>query len=442
MHIVLVTRHIARAEFLYGAVLRAISDAETHLVIVGAAGTANAASPQRVPWHIREIAIRPRGYGKASLEWAVLAGDLIALVEERAVTHGGIDVIMSFERDLEKVVGMAARATQARVVVVAADAIPRPTIRQRARRTLKPMWKSLQQALPPSIQEDLGDQWAQWRDELRDYGKMVRRLAKEADPLAPLPASIRENTELTIEGLAEITRRLRQAARTPTTHYLLAEPPVGWVADAGWTDFGCGVGVDVEAFLKGGVGRTLADMHHRTMQVGVWLDPFGPTAIRERVNREAQLAVTQIGERVAHWVPLPEDLAAVSPSKARRYLSRLDVAIVPGQDVYAAMQAAAAGCLVFTRADSPAAAMFRDGESAACVAALDSVQIQMMLHRLRDVDKRAAMQDASQRRALRLFDSEIFIRCLARGIDANLDFGSDDVGAAHEGARPGLRRHI
>lgn len=434
MQIVLVTRHIARAATLYAPVIKALSDGESQLTLVGAAGT-DALIAERKGLITREVALRPFGQRPIALEWSVLAGDLLSMMDRGSSERAPIDVLISFEPDLHGAVSMAARAVRARLVVVATDVLAQPTVVERVKRTWGPMWSALQertQALLPAAAEDVSQAI---QEQLRMLAAETQTAWKSTQ--LHMPEAVREAGDAAWQSVAHAATELKAYGQAPTTHYLLREPPHDWNPPGGWTDFQFGTGIDLDAYLHEGAVRSADD----AMAVGMHVDFFGELFARQAIAPGARDAVTQHASDIAVWRTF--DASKLSPNDAllpaqSRYVRGLDVAIVPGGDLYAAMQAAAAGCVVVTEQDSLAARTFRDGESGFALPALDSVQITQVLRRLQDVDRRVAMQEAAQRRALRLFDARFFLRRLTRGMETHLEV----QGATGTSAERRMRRHI
>lgn len=436
MQIVLVTRHIARAAVAYAPVIKALSDGESQLTLVGAAGT-DALLAERKGLLTREIALRPHGQRPVALEWSVLAGDLLSVMDRSSPERVPIDVLISFEPDLHSVVSMAARAVRARLVVVATDAAVHPNVVERAKRTWGPMWSTLQERAQALLPIDPSPIAQAMQDQLRTVAEETRAAWNATQ--RQMPDAVRDAGDAAWQTLAHAAAELKAYGQAPTTHYLLRDAPHGWTPPGGWTDFQFGTGIDLDVYLQDGPVRTRTSS--TAMTVGMHADFFGEPLARHAIARDVRDAVEHHATDIAVWQAF--DASKLAPNDAltraqSTYVRGLDVAIVPGDDLYAAMQAAAAGCVVVTEQGSLAERSFRDGESGFALPALDGVQITQVLRRLQDEERRAAMQDAAQRRALRLFDSRFFLRRLTRGMEENLEVQRAD-------SRPverRMRRHI
>lgn len=426
MHIVVVTRHLARAAFYYGPVLRALVDAETRLTLVGAAGT-DVDIAERRGLETYEVAIRPRGLSPAPMEWAVLAGALHALVEDAPEGRGSVDVLMTLEEDLAATVVGAARASRARLVVAAAEDAPTPGPIARVRAQASPLWARVRQAGEARLAELP-------IEALREGGKDALR--------ARLPQGLWDAGAQAVEGATNASRQLQGYLRSAPVHYLLRnEPSEETAPPAGWTHFAFGAGLEVEAFLTNGRGRDFEDRSSSKQRVGVFYDPFGDPIAHRAFAREIERAAKAQPAEGWVWVAppaLPDVPRASMNAWAQRYLQTLDVAVVPGTDLYATMQAAAAGCLVITHADGPARSVLRIGESGLEADALDATQVSTLLTSVARRGQLARMQDAAQRRAVRLFGSELLLRRLVRSMDDSLALEvADDASAPRV-----VRRHI
>jgi len=437
MQIVIVTRHIARAATFYSPILKALQEDGTHVTLVGPAGT-DAHIAERRGLRTREVALRPFGGRPVALEWAVLAGDLLKMGQDAEGGQTPLDVLMSFEEDLAPVVSMAARATRARLVVLASDAVAAPSMAKKIQRAWVPLWSKVQartRAILPPEAVDGGIEALQ--DRLRALVGAAQALTAEL----PVAETARQAGEVAWESLEHAAQELRAYATAPPTHYLLRQEPRDWQPEAGWTDFRFGVGIDVDRFLAYGQGRTFTENASGPMTVGLYHDFFGERLERQAVVHDAQFVADAFSEDELRWRSL--DASSLSPNDSlidaqRSYLRTLDVAIVPADDLYAAMQAAAAGCVVVTAQDSRAASTFRDGESGFALPVLDRVQLVQVLRRLLVVERRQSMQDAAQRRALRLFDAGFFLRRLKRGMEENLQMGQGEAPMVERR----MRRHI
>lgn len=414
MHIVVVTRHLARAAFYYGPVLRALVDADTHLTLVGAAGT-DALTEERRALHVREVAIRPLGQKPAPMEWAVLAGDLHALLEMVPSDSGTIDVLMTLEEDLAPTVIAASRALRARLVVSAARHAPERGSWERLRAQASPVWERLRGVLPDAV-----------KTPVRQLTQLpVVPFAQEAiEPLvARVPEELRKAGADASAQVGHAAAQLKQYLVPPPVHYLLAEEPSKDAPSAGWTSFTHGAGIDVSGYLYGGTGRAFDDAAaERPLVVGAFYDPYSEALKQQALRTEGRQAVEGLGASF-EWLETPA-LATERETSVNRwaksYLAQLDIVLVPGNDLYAAMQAAAAGCLVITQADSLASGALRIGESGLEVAALDAKQLTMILQSLLRSKGVHRMQDAAQRRSTRLYGYELFLRRLTRGMDDHL----------------------
>lgn len=434
MHIVVVTRHIARAAACYQPVLRALDDGETQVTLVGPLGT-DMQIEERRGLHTREVALRPYGQRPVPFEWAVLAGDLVSMLEGRGPQHAQIDVLMSFEEDLDAAVRMAARAIRARLVVLATDAVAAPSLRSRAHDAITPAWSALRaqakRLLPSALSTPLQTFDAPLQQAVQ--------AAQNALQTPAVPDLVREVGEPAAKTLARAATELRAYATPPPIHYLLRKAPQNEAPSAGWTDFQFATGIDVEQYLAYGQGRDAAALQGETVRVGVYFDVFGDPFARQSILHDARRAL----EGRDAYVLQNFDIESLSPNASlanaqRRFLNTVDVAIVPPDDQYAAMQAAAAGCVVITETDSVAAHTFRDGESGFALPTLDAVQVGQILDLLGEDERRARMQDAAQRRALRLFDVQFFLRRLTRGMEENLQMEQGDA----QPVERGMRRHI
>lgn len=426
MQIVVVTRHLARAAFYYGPVLRALVDADTRLTLVGAAGTdVDIAERRGIATH--EIAIRPQGLSPAPMEWAVLAGALHALEEGAPDGSGAVDVLMTLEEDLASTVVGAARAARARLVVTAADEAPTPGPLARVRAKASPLWDRVRRAGEARLAELP-------IESLREGGLDAIR--------SRLPRGFWDAGAQAAEGAANASRQLQGYLRSAPVHYLLrTEPGEDAAPPAGWTNFAFGAGLEVEAFLANGRGRDVEDVSSSQRRVGVFYDPFGDPIAHRALAREVERAANAQPDEGWVWVAppaLPDVPRASMNVWAQRYLQGLDVAVVPGTDFYAAMQAAAAGCLVITHAQGRARAVLRIGESGLEADALDATQLSMLLTSVARRGQLARMQDAAQRRAVRLFGSELLLRRLVRSMDDSLALEvADDASAPRV-----VRRHV
>lgn len=438
MHIVVVTRHLARAAVYYGPVLRAMDDGDARLTLIGPSGT-DAQVAERGGLITREIALRPYGEGPAAFEWAVLAGDLISLLDHRASTSDAIDVLMTFEPDLDGAVQKAARAVRARLVVTAADVLPVESLGARAKQAIAPIIAQVRARATVMLPNEAKLQADALQDRLREFAELAQTapaFQQFSDPLRSLGVPA-------MKTLANAAKELRSYATPPPAHYLLRNAPTQVPPPGGWTDFRFATGIDVEQFLAHGEGRPPAALQRETMRVGFHADVFSDPLTRQAIVREAQISVQALNSEQVQWLEYDAESLRPNDSVNRassRYLNGLDVVIVPGADLYAAMQAAAAGCVVVTEVDSLAASSFRDAESGYGVSALDRVQIAQILERLMTTERRARMQDAAQRRALRLFDATLFLRRLTRGMEENLQVKEGGQVAAP--IERGMRRHI
>lgn len=442
MQIVVVTRHLARAALYYGPVLRAMDDGDVRMTLIGPSGT-DAQIAERAGFEAREIALRPYGQGAAPFEWAVLAGDLFSLLELHASSSDSIDVLMSFEADLDGAVQKAARAVRARLIVTAADVLPAASLASRAKGVLAPLLAQVRARTREVLPDHAKAQAQQQRDALQQRLREFAELAQAEPTLQQLVDPLRTFGAPAMKTLANAAKELRGYATPPPAHYLLRHAPDDVQPPGGWTDFRFGTGIDVEQFLAHGAGRPPSALEGETMRVGVHSDPFGDSLIRQAIVHDAKVAIGTLRSEQVQWQA--PDAETVRPGDslnraASRYLNGLDVAIVPGNDLYAAMQAAAAGCAVITEVDSLAAGTFRDGESGYGVPALDRVQIAQILERLMVTERRARMQDSAQRRALRVFDAGIFLRRLTRGMEENLQV--EEGGQVAAPIERGMRRHI
>lgn len=438
MQIVVVTRHIARAATYYGPVLRAMDDGDARLTLIGPSGT-DAQIAERAGLRVREVALRSYGQSPAAFEWAVLAGDLISLLEQSASTSEAIDVLMSFEPDLDGAIQKAARAVRARLIVTAADVLPTESLGARAKHVIAPLLAQVRARANVMLPSEAKRQADALQDRLREFAE----LAQTAPALQQLSDPLRSFGAPAMKVLANAAKELRSYATPPPAHYLLRNEPHQGEPPGGWTDFRFATGIDVEQFLAHGEGRPPSALEGKTMRVGLHADPFGDSRARQAVEHDAQLAVQGLNSENVQWQAY--DAQSVRPNDSlnrasSRYLSELDVAIVPGKDLYAAMQAAAAGCVVITEVDSLAARSFRDAESGYGVSALDRVQLTQILERLMVTERRARMQDSAQRRALRVFDAGLFLRRLTRGMEENLQV--KESGRVAAPTERGMRRHI
>lgn len=436
MQIVIVTRHIARAATYYSPVIRALTDGDTEVTLVGPAGT-DASIAERRGLRTREVALRPFGQRPVALEWAVLAGDLVSMIDGDGSPRS-LDVLMSFEQDLAPAVTMAARAVRARLVVLATDTEAAPSVAARVHHALEPLWSKLQAqtrgVMPKEASQRLG---ALLQKRARSWFDAAQVTFAEV----PMTRIAREAGEGAWESLEHAANQLGSYIKAPATHYLLREEPQDWQPPAGWTDFQFGTGINVERFVAYGQGRDISTLAGRPMAVGIYADFFGEPLKRQAMVHDAQFAVKSLPADAATWITWEPSSLAPNGSlidAQRRYLNTLDVAIVPADDLYAAMQAAAAGCVVVTEQESLAAGTFRDGESGFALPVLDQVQLTQVLRRLMDVGRRPQMQDAAQRRALRLFNADFFLRRLTRGMEANLQVEQDKAPVAERR----MRRHI
>lgn len=435
MHIVVVTRHIARAAACYQPVLRALDDGETKVTLVGALGT-DMQIEERRGLTTREVALRPYGQRSVPFEWAVLAGDLLSMMESRGGQGTQIDVLMSLEEDLDAAVQLAARAVRARLVVLATREVATPSLRTRATQALTPAWKALRAQADRWIPPDAGTQIAALRAPLQ---QAIDAATDRAWDIAPLPDTVRDVGTSAQHAIARAAKELRAYATPPPIHYLLRDAPRGAEPSAGWTDFQFGVGIDVDKYLAYGQGRDVSAVGDGPVRVGVYFDVFADPFTRQAIIHDCRVAA----EDRAEFELQVFDISSLSANDSlinaqRRFLNTLDVAVVPGQDMYAAMQAAAAGCVVITETDSVASRTFRDAESGFALPTLDRVQLGQIFDRLSDASRRAGMQDAAQRRALRLFDVQFFLRRLTRGMEENLQMGTGDQPPIERR----MRRHI
>lgn len=434
MHIVVVTRHLARAAFYFGPVLHALADGETHVTLIGPLGT-DLLIAERKGLVIREIALRPFGAKTLPMEWAVLSGDLFAMLNELPSESGTIDVLMSLEEDLEETVVSAARAVRARLVVTAAEVAPNLNFAQQLVRQSAPWRARVRAAIPAGIKEPL--EALQHLPARERAEEIVARLAEQ------LPDGVRSLGGSAADSVLHAATQLKHYLEPPPVHYLLAEEPRGKSAPAGWTSFPFGAGLDVSSFLVDGEGRTLPEgaADEMPLRVGFYGDPFADGLKRHTALTATRDAADALEAQGVVWVEpsvLPEQRDASLVRWAQSYLASLDVVIVPGPDLYAAMQATAAGCVVITTADSLASRAMRAGESGLEVAALDATQLRMALQSLRRGRQAPRMQDAAQRRATRLFEHELLLRRLTRGMEDNLQLqDSDDAPTARV-----VRRHI
>lgn len=436
MHIVVVTRHLARAAFYYGPMLRALADTETQVTLVGPNGTGASFAECR-GLILRETALRPFGSKPAPLEWAVLVGDLHGLLQEQPSPSGTIDVLMSLEEDLEQAVVTAARAVRARLVVAAAESAPQLRVLDRVTAHTTPLLSRLKEALA-NVVPDAAKQPVDALTQL-PIGDIGRQALEPW--MQQLPATLREGLVSASSSVVHASSQLRHYLDPSPVHYLLTEEPRGKSVPAGWTSFPLGVGLDVERFLVEGQGRTWKSVESSVPRVGFFCDPFADSLRRQTALQETRKAVDALtADDALKWVEMPTlpDMPGASlEAWARTYLQALDIVVVPGNDLYAAMQAAAAGCAVLTRADAPAAQTIRAGESGLELAALDAVQIRMALQSLLRGEQLHRMQDAAQRRATRLFGYELLTRRLARSMDDHLQLETADEGPSRI-----VRRHI
>lgn len=434
MHIVVVTRHLARAAFYFGPVLRALTDGETQVTLIGPMGT-DLLIAERKGLVMREIALRPYGEKPLPMEWAVLAGDLFSMLQEQPSESGTVDVVMSLEEDLEETVVSAARAVRARLVVTAADVAPNLTLAQQLIRQSAPLRARVRAAIPAGLKDSLA--MLQHLPARERAQELVERLA------AQLPQNVRSLSDAAAESAVHAAAQLKNYLEPPPVHYLLAEEPRGKSAPAGWTAFPFGAGLDVTRFLIDGEGRTFPDapVDEAPLRVGFYGDPFADGLKRHTALAASRTAAQALEAQGVEWVEptvLPEQRDASLVRWAQSYLASLDVVVVPGPDLYAAMQAAASGCVVITLAESLASRAMRAGESGLEVAALDGTQLRMALQSLRRGRQAPRMQDAAQRRATRLFEHELLLRRLTRGMEDNLQVVE---GEADQPTRI-VRRHI
>lgn len=453
MHIVVVTRNIARAAFYYGPTLRALMDTDTRLTLLGAEGT-DLLFGERQDVEVFEAPIRPMGAKAAPMEWAIVSGALVSIAASAGL-GGTIDVLLTFEADLCATVTAAARAVPTRLIVTAADA-PARGLRQHALFTAlapaveraEPLLQRLRSLLEAPVQQALEAPREQVRNVIVPVALGVADGIRAA--VSPLlertPERVQTALEDTANAFQNAGQELRRYLDPPPTHYLLVHDPGEPKPEAGWTTFEFATGIDTPAFLPNGQGRIFdqdaASGADLPMRVGVWCDPWGTSVEHTQVG----VALERCGARetlrdvmeVVAMPPLPTGSAARLTPWAAAHLAGLDVAVVPRSDLYAAMQASAAGVAVITVDDSVAARALRVGESGLTVAALDPQQLSLVLESFAHGRTLARMQDAAQRRAVRLFGSDLLLRRLVRGMDDHLQM---DVPAG-DGPSRVVRRHL
>lgn len=451
MHIVVVTRNIARAAFYYGPTLCALMDADTRLTLLGAEGS-DRLFAERQNVEVFEAPIRPFGAKPAPMEWAIVSGALVSIAD--ATGPGGqIDVVLSFEPDLAATVVAAARAVRTRLVVTAADAPARgvrqhplvmalsPAVEQAA-----PLVQSVRAMLDAPVQQALDVPRARMRTMMpiaQNLWEGARAALKPA--LGRAPAAVQQALEGTADAVQNARQELARYIDPPPTHYLLERDPGEPAPPAGWTSFEFGTGIDTAAFLVNGEGRLFdasTDEEQQPIRVGFWCDPWGATPEHAQAGKALELCGARETLRDALTIvpmpALPEGPSVRLTSWAAAHLATLDIAVVPRHDLYAAMQASAAGAAVITVDDSIAARALRVGESGMTVAALDPQQLSQVLEALVHGRSLRRMQDAAQRRATRLFGAELLLRRLVRGMDDHLQVEvTDDAGSSRV-----VRRHL
>lgn len=468
MHIVVVTRHLARATTVYAPVFRALLGGDVRVCVLAPPSTwppsldLEALALSRV----EAVSIRPLGEPAAPLEWTLISGRLLAIAEE---DEAPIDVLMSFEPELSSVLVAAGRAAGVRLIVPAAER-PEGTaslLNASQRSALASLWDaapSLREALTNSLQQvvtpALGQVVRPAVDQVlqpaleqvvrpavdqvlqSSFGHRLQQGLQQVGATLPIAKS----------AIASRAQKLRKLlVEGAPVHWLLTKPPVD-PPEGGSTDFGYGVGVDVEFWTP--LRELSQESVPGTLRIGVWRDPWVSDAnfAHLETTLKGALVRAQAEERV-ELVPIPRLTGAAAQTCAERaltHLQTLDVAVVPPNDLYALMQAQAAGVLVVTQERGAGAAVVRAGETGHLLPWLDAVNLGGFLQSLPDAERLEELKLAAERRALRYFDSAAWIRRFSRNLDERLTMDPEAEGLSDsedEGDLSGplgreIRRHI
>lgn len=454
MQIIVVTRHLARAAFLYRPVLQALMDADTQLTLLGPGETAQECIELQ-GLRVHDVAIRPWGERPAPLEWAVLSGALLGVGSADAATVP--DVVMTFEEDLASAVSLAGRAARARLVVVAGAGDENPAI-DRLAPLVQQWWGHARHALPegslhetlvvplqqviqpaveqvlkPALQqvgasplrEALRQRWKEATVRVAQFAQtqplLHDAIARVTSTATQVKGALHVAAPLAKDALERGTTQMKRYVTGPPIHRLLDESPIEAPA-SGYTDFRYGVGLDMDAWTA-----SLADpdaVIARPLRIGVWADPWGTTPQHEHLEHTLRAAWVRSSQKEAFTV-----VAHTNPSSgvdaslitwAQSALESLDIAVVPATDRYAAMQAQAQGVLVVTQAGSEAAQVIRSGETGWELRWLDAVNLGKLLEVLAASTSLSSMKANAQRHAVRQMDTQTWLRRLTRSIDDHL----------------------
>ena len=445
MHMVLATRHAWRSAFLHGPVIRSLADAGVEITLFCADLEDDRAAMMRAlpVARVEHVGIRPIGESPAPFEWLVLSGRLITVAEEQ----GPVDILMGFEEDLASALVLAGRVAGVRLVVTASDRVRTPAPEQLAHVVESGLGALRAQARGLALHEVFEDVLHQFDGFVPSQG-VQERLQQVMGSSSGVWGALKglQQRALSVQmalhygvlaarGLVDrriepLRQRLLHGA---PVHWLLSSPPEE-TPPAGYTDLGFSTGLDVEAWIQRSDGRRFGREGGAPLRVGVWRDPWLRSTSDDHLEYTLRSCCARAEfQQSVEFVPndersfdAPEELEAWASARLRS----LDVALVPGGDLHAAMQAQASGVAVVTRAGSAASRVVRASETGVLLSTIDQRQLVSLLASLVEGTRVEAFQREAQRRALRHFDYEVWLRRLTRELDARLTADAETEAAA------------